>query len=301
MKRFVVILGCLLLTNNMNIAQEIEQTKISGRDLTTFSQNERWGFKNKNGNIIVEPIYKKLIRLGDSSWIVQNKRNKFGLIDNCGNVIVPIKYNHADRLVTKFAKFGNTYDYGVYDEYGNTIVEPKFSKIDILYGKMFLTYKNYKYGIVGFDGKTILENEFEDIYMPKPNVMRIKYQGRWIELEQVNADTLTLPADAKHNLATKEDLDLRNIVVNTGVVSGYSVLTFSDYVIKLFSSISPAHEDTVDELMLSQGADTMNIFMKLTWLPKYPFVYVRKYYENVRNPNNGPLTDIRDELKQQIK
>lgn len=301
MKRFVVILGCLLLTNNMNIAQEIEQTKISGRDLTTFSQNERWGFKDKNGNIIVEPIYKKLIRLGDSSWIVQNKRNKFGLIDNCGNIIVPIKYNHADRLVTKFAKFGNTYDYGVYDEYGNTIVEPKFSKIDILYGKMFLTYKNYKYGIVGFDGKTILENEFEDIYMPKPNVMRIKYQGRWIELEQVNADTLTLPADAKHNLATKEDLDLRNIVVNTGVVSGYSVLTFSDYVIKLFSSISPAHEDTVDELMLSQGADTMNIFMKLTWLPKYPFVYVRKYYENVRNPNNGPLTDIRDELKQQIK
>ena len=301
MKRFVVILGCLLLTNNMNIAQEIEQTKISGRDLTTFSQNERWGFKDKNGNIIVEPIYKKLIRLGDSSWIVQNKRNKFGLIDNCGNVIVPIKYNHADRLVTKFAKFGNTYDYGVYDEYGNTIVEPKFSKIDILYGKMFLTYKNYKYGIVGFDGKTILENEFEDIYMPKPNVMRIKYQGRWIELEQVNADTLTLPADAKHNLATKEDLDLLNIVVNTGVVSGYSVLTFSDYVIKLFSSISPAHEDTVDELMLSQGADTMNIFMKLTWLPKYPFVYVRKYYENVRNPNNGPLTDIRDELKQQIK
>lgn len=301
MKRFVVILVCLLLTNNMNLAQEIEQTKISGRDLTTFSQNERWGFKDKNGNIIVEPIYKKLIRLGDSSWIVQNKRNKFGLIDNCGNVIVPIKYNHADRLVTKFAKFGNTYDYGVYDEYGNTIVEPKFSKIDILYGKMFLTYKNYKYGIVGFDGKTILENEFEDIYMPKPNVMRIKYQGRWIELEQVNADTLTLPADAKHNLATKEDLDLRNIVVNTGVVSGYSVLTFSDYVIKLFSSISPAHEDTVDELMLSQGADTMNIFMKLTWLPKYPFVYVRKYYENVRNPNNGPLTDLRDELKQQIK
>ena len=301
MKRFVVILGCLLLTNNMNLAQEIEQTKISGRDLTTFSQNERWGFKDKSGNIIVEPIYKKLIRLGDSSWIAQNKRNKFGLIDNCGNVIVPIKYNHADRLVTKFAKFGNTYDYGVYDEYGNTIVEPKFSKIDILYGKMFLTYKNYKYGIVGFDGKTILENEFEDIYMPKPNVMRIKYQGRWIELEQVNADTLTLPADAKHNLATKEDLDLRNIVVNTGVVSGYSVLTFSDYVIKLFSSISPAHEDTVDELMLSQGADTMNIFMKLTWLPKYPFVYVRKYYENVRNPNNGPLTDIRDELKQQIK
>ena len=113
-----------------------------------------------------------------------------------------------------------------------------FKTIDILFGKMFLTYKNYKYGIVGYDGKVILENEFDDIYMPKPNVMRILYNGQWYELEQVNAETLSLPADAKHNLATKEDLNFYNIVVNTGAMTGYSVLTFSDYLIKIFSSIS---------------------------------------------------------------
>lgn len=166
---------------------------------------------------------------------------------------------------------------------------------------MFLTYKNYKYGIVGYDGNVILENEFDDIYMPKPNVMRISYNGEWYELEQVNSETLTLPTDAKHNLATKEDLNLHNIVVNTGVMSGYSVLTFSDYLIKLISSISPAHEDTIDELMLSQGAETVSIFMKLSWLPKYPITYIKKYYQNVRNPNNGPLSGVRSELKKQIK
>ena len=42
--------------------------------------------------------------------------------------------------------------------------------------------------------------------MPKPNVMRIQFEGKWYELEQVNAATLTLPADAKHNLATKEEI-----------------------------------------------------------------------------------------------
>ena len=84
-------------------------------------------------------------------------------------------------------------------------------------------------------------------------------------------------------------------------MSGYSVLTFSDYLIKIFSSISPAHEDTIDELMLSQGADTVNILVKLTWIPKYPVVYVKKYYENVRNPNNGPLSGVRKELKQKAK
>ena len=299
MKKLLVIFSLILLS--MSPVFATEDTTLSGKDLITFSQNERWGLKDKNGNIIIEPTYKKLIRLGNSSWIVQNKKSKYGLISNDGSVLVPLKYNHADRVVSKFAKFGNNNDYGIYDENGKILVEPKYSKIDILYGQMFLTYKNYKYGIVGYDGKTVLENEFDDIYMPKPNVMRIQFEGKWYELEQVNADTLTLPADAKHNLATKEDLDLRNIVVNTGVMSGYSVLTFSDYLIKVFSSISPAHEDTIDELMLSQGADTVNILIKCSWIPKYPFVYAKKYYQNLRNPNNGPLSGVRKELKQQIK
>ena len=300
MKKLLIIVGILLLTGSSSLAID-DAVKLSGKDLTTFSQNETWGLKDKSGNVIIEPVYLKMIRLRDSSWIVQNKKQKFGLIDNSGNILVPIKYNHADRIVSKFAKFGNNKDYGIYDEYGNVIVKPEYSKIDILYGQMFLTCKNYKYGIVGYDGKVILENDFDDIYMPKPNVMRIEYEGKWYELEQVNAQTLTLPADAKTNLATKEDLDLRNIVVNTGVMSGYSVLTFSDYLIKIFSSISPAHEDTIDELMLSQGADTVNILVKLTWIPKYPVVYVKKYYENVRNPNNGPLSGVRKELKQKAK
>ena len=300
MKKLLIIVGILLLTGSSSLAID-DAVKLSGKDLTTFSQNEKWGLKDKSGNVIIEPVYLKMIRLRDSSWIVQNKKQKFGLIDNSGNILVPIKYNHADRIVSKFAKFGNNKDYGIYDEYGNVIVKPEYSKIDILYGQMFLTCKNYKYGIVGYDGKVILENDFDDIYMPKPNVMRIEYEGKWYELEQVNAQTLTLPADAKTNLATKEDLDLRNIVVNTGVMSGYSVLTFSDYLIKIFSSISPAHEDTIDELMLSQGADTVNILVKLTWIQKYPVVYVKKYYENVRNPNNGPLSGVRKELKQKAK
>ncbi len=304
MRKFLLTLGILIMVSAIpaiSIEEAVQPQILNGNDLVTYSQDALWGLKDKSGNIITEAAYKKLIRLGNSSWIVQNKKDKFGLIDNQGNILVPIKYNHADRIVNKFAKFGNNNNYGLYDETGKQILEQKYSKIDILYGQMFLTYKNYKYGIIGYDGKVILENEFDDIYMPKPNVMRILYNGTWYELEQVNAETLTLPADAKHNLATKEDLSLHNIVVNTGVMSGYSVLTFSDYLIKIFSSISPAHEDTIDELMLSKGADTVSILIKLTWLPKYPFVYVRKYYENVRNPNNGPLSDMRNELKKQLK
>lgn len=297
--RYFILLVLVLSLMSPCYAEEIS-AKLTHSDVVTFSQDEKWGLKDKEGNIVVDAIYRKIIRVGQTSWIVQNKKSKYGLIDSEGNILVPIKYAHADRVVGKFAKFGNYSDYGIYNEFGNVIVEPKYKKIDILYGQMFLTYRDYKYGITGYDGRVILDNKFDDIYMPKPNVMRIQYNGMWYELEQVNADTLTLPAETR-TMTTKEDFDLKNIVVTTGAVSGYSVLTFSDYVIKMISSISPAHEETIDELMLSQGADTINIWMKLTWLPKYPFVFSRKYYENVRNPNNGPLKNVRNELKQQIK
>ena len=281
-------------------AVEEQSALITNKEVVTFTQDEKWGLKDNTGNIVVEPEYRRMVRLGENAWIVQNKKNKYGLIDSKGNILVPLKFAHADRTTSKFAKFGNYSDYGIYDEYGNIVVEPKYRRIDVLYGQMFLTYRNYKYGITGYDGRVILENKFDDIYMPKPNVMRIQYNGTWYELEQVNAETLTLPVQ-DHPLEADETFDLKDIVITTGAVSGYSVLTFSDYLIKVFSSISPAHEETIDELMLSQGADTVNIWLKLTWLPKYPFIFCRKYYENVRNPNNGPLTNVRNELKQQIK
>lgn len=304
MRKLLIILSLTLLTiAPVNAVEEnIAAETAAPIDAITFTQDSLWGLKDKNNDtILVEPIYKKLIPVGAHAWIVQNKKNKFGLIDDKGKILVPIKYNHTDRLAGRFAKFGNSNDYGIYDEFGKTIVQPEYSKVDLLYGKMFLTYKNYKYGIVGYNGEVILENEYEDIYMPKPNVMRIKHNGEWYELEQVNADTLTLPEDAIHKYKDAEGLNVYNIVMNTGVGAGYSVLTFSDYLIKIFSSISPAHEDTIDELMLSQGAETVSILMKLTWIPKYPIVYIRKYYENVRNPNNGPLSEVREELKRQIK
>lgn len=303
MKKLLLTICLILLTTSIAFAEEeIAADTAASLDAVTFTQDSLWGLKDKNSDtVFVEPIYKKLIPVGAHAWIVQNKRNKFGLINDKGEVLVPIKYNHTDRLVGRFAKFGNNHDYGIYDEYGKVIVKPEYSKVDILYGKMFLTYKDYKYGIVGYNGEVILENEFEDIYMPKPNAMRLKYKGDWYELEQVNAETLTLPEDALHNYDKKEGLNVYSIVMNTGVGAGYSVLTFSDYLIKLISSISPAHEDTIDELMLSQGAETVSILMKLTWIPKYPFVYIRKYYENFRNPNNGPLSEVREELRKQIK
>lgn len=299
MKKFLILLFLVIFCNCNMLAYSQNEASSDVQAVKVFKEENLFGLQDSSGNIIVKPIYKKMIVLGDSSFIVQ-KGSKFGLMDYSGNILVPIKYTHVERVLGKYLKAGRGGKYALYDEKGKEILPREYTSIDLLFGGMFLTCKNFKYGVVDLNGRTILNNEFDDIYMPKPNVMRISYNGQWYEIEQIRGETLSLPEDIK-NIKGDENFKISELITKPGTATGYSVVTFTDYLLKLFSSISPAHEQTIDELMFSQGAETVSIFIKLTWLPKYPFTYARNYFNTVRTPNNGPLSEVKYELKRQLQ
>ncbi len=300
MKKIVILLGLLMVFNGCAYAAQDEVLPLKVSDVKVFSDDGYFGLKDKNGSIVVEAKYKKLIKVGDGAWIIQQK-NRFGLIDSSGNTLVKPRYRHVERVFGKYVKLGNDNDYGLYDETGKAVISPEYSSIEPLFGKMFLTCKKYKYGIVDFEGKKLLDNEFDDIYMPNPKALRVQYEGEWYEIERLKSENITLPEGVKKVKINNEDFQVTHLVTNTGLLSGYSAVTAADYTLKILSSISPAYEDTIDDLMLSQGADTVSIFVKLGWIPKFPFTYAKKYYQNLRNPNNGPLSGVKNELKRQIK
>lgn len=297
-KIFCIFAITLLLAQNALYSQTL-QGNLSMYDVVVFSDDDKFGLKDKNGNIVVEAKYKKLIRVGNSSWIIQ-KGSKFGLMDTNGNYLVEPKYRHVDRILGKYAKFGNSKDYGLYNENGEIIIMPQYTRIDPLFGQMFLTCKNYKYGIVDSQGNEILENEYDDIYMPDPNTLRIKYQGEWYEIERAMEGEISLPENTQKISVDGNELKITKIITDTGLISGYGALTAADYLLKIFTSISPAYEETIDELMYSQGAETVNILFQLSWLPKFPVTYIQKYIDNLRHPYNGPLSDIREGVKKQL-
>lgn len=304
MKKAFVILFLLMISTCSNVLanpSEPLKSTISMDDEVVFSNDKKnvlFGLKDKSGNIIVDAQYKKLIRVGNSAWII-NKKNKYGMIDCAGNILVEPKFRHVDRMLGKYVKLGNENNYGVYNEFGEAIIPNEYMSVDLLFGGMFLVKKNYKYGVVDRNGKLILNTIFDDIYMPKPNIMRIQYNGQWYEIEQIVSGEFQLPDDVK-NIKENSDFRVTKFVTDPLTASGYSAVTFTDYILKIFSSISPSHEETIDELMFSQGADTVNIFIKCSWLPKYPFTFAKKYYHNIRTPNNGPLSNVKNELKQKM-
>lgn len=304
MKKAFVILFLLIISTCSNVLanpSEPLKSTISMDDEVVFSNDKKnvlFGLKDKSGNIVVDAQYKKLIRVGNSAWII-NKKNKYGMIDCSGNILVEPKFRHVDRMLGKYVKLGNENNYGVYNEFGEAIIPNEYMSVDLLFGGMFLIKKNYKYGVTDRNGKLILKTIFDDIYMPKPNIMRIQYNGQWYEIEQIVSGEFQLPDDVK-NIKENSDFRVTKFVTDPITASGYSAVTFTDYILKIFSSISPSHEETIDELMFSQGADTVNIFIKCSWLPKYPFTFAKKYYHNIRTPNNGPLNNVKNELKQKM-
>ncbi len=282
----LALLFCLLL---------VSQNFVFSRP-TVFNEDGKFGLKNECGQVIVDAKYKKMINLGESSWIIQHK-NKFGIMNDNGDIIVEPKYSRADRVLGKFAKFTKGDKNGIFDEKGFEVLPVEYSSIDLLYGGMFLTCKNYKYGVTDLNGQVILDNIFDDIYMPKPHLMVIVYNGNQYEIEGVKGTELTLPFD---KLADSSNFKITEIMSNPATATGYYGVTATNYFLKIFSSISPAYEDTIDELMFLQGADAANTIIKFSWIPKFPFVYAKKYYQNLIAPNNGPLSGVKSDLKRQL-
>lgn len=266
----------------------------------TYSEKNKFGLIINNEKI-TKPIYTKLIRLGNSSWIFL-KNGKYGIISNSGEILINSKYTQAYRFSGgRFVKLGSKGKYALFNEFGNAITTQEYSTIDILYGKMFLVQKNYKYGLISYEGDIILAPIADDIYMPKPNVLRVQYDNVWYEIEQKNKDEIELPSNLANVDYDDNNLKITQIVQKPIVGTSYGLVSASDYIIKIFSSISPAYEQTIDELILDHGADTATVLIKSSWLIKFPFVYTKNYFNNIKAPNNGPLSDVKNNLKNKIK
>ena len=261
-----------------------------------YSVKNKFGIES-NGIQITPAKYTKLIKLRDNSFLFC-LRGKYGIISSDGEILVEPKYTQAQRFIGKFAKLGRGGKYAIFDEKGDLIIDREYSSIDLLYGGMFLVSKNYKYGIISFSGDIILAPVAQDIYMPDKNILKVKYDGNWYEIQSKKGE-LVLPDDIAFAI-DNDNFKIIQIIENPIASAGYGVVSTGDYFIKLFSSISPAYEKTIDELIFDYGADTVGILIKSNWLLKFPVVYTKNYFNILRASDNGPLSDVKTNLKNKI-
>ncbi len=169
-----------------------------------------------------------------------------------------------------------------------------------MYSNLYLTCKNYRYGISSSKGEVLLQNLYEEIYMPHPKALRIKYLGQWYEVEKLKENEINLPKEVEVIVHNGDKIKITKLFTDVALTASYSTISATDYLLKTVSSISVAYEQTIEELMLSRGTDSLVGLTNLTWVPKFPIVYIKKYYQNMANPNSGPLSDNKNKVKSQL-
>lgn len=145
------------------------QTYWYNRGLERFTRLNKWGFIDRAGNIIVQPIYDLVFDFsGDIACVKLN--NKWGAINKKGEIVIPIKYatEHLHFSDYPFAVVSDSLKYGVIDRGGKTVVPFKYESIlpvfEHKYDKvLFIVSESEKRGAYNSSGELIIPVKFNKI------------------------------------------------------------------------------------------------------------------------------------------
>lgn len=100
-------------------------TAVQAQQLVKFKENEKWGFKDQNGKVIIEPKYSGAEEFSEGlASVLLN--DIWGFIDETGKVVIPFKYNSGYGTGQKFsqglASVSLNGKWGYIDKAGNTVI-----------------------------------------------------------------------------------------------------------------------------------------------------------------------------------
>jgi hypothetical protein len=105
------------------VAQEI-----NAQQLIPFEQNEKWGFINTKGDVMINPRFDEVRPFSEGLALVRDVDLKYGFIDATGKVVIELQYRCAfgfsEGLAPVAKDCGGLWEY--IDHKGNIIIPAKF-------------------------------------------------------------------------------------------------------------------------------------------------------------------------------
>lgn len=144
---------------------------VKSQDLISFQEGNLYGFKNTEGKIIVQPKYDWVGYRFYNGFILVQQNRKNGIMDNKGNIVVPLKYesiaidNYAKDsiIVASLNNIHGSIKYGYIDKKGNIVIDIKYEEIGNFHNGFFKVKRNGKYGVIDRNGNLLLTYKYSSI------------------------------------------------------------------------------------------------------------------------------------------
>jgi hypothetical protein len=162
--------------------QEAERVRVFQNGLAAFSLlndkgEEKWGFVNKEGKVIINPQFSAVSNFSDGKCGVRNSDGKWGFINKEGKIIINYQFDRVKDFINGKCVVETANKQGVIDKDGRYIINPQFSEM-IIDGNMFLVNQDGRWGWCDKDGKLIINPQFGEAYPFYGNKITAVQSGR---------------------------------------------------------------------------------------------------------------------------
>jgi len=159
-----------IIKTTLSIFLIILSTYSFAQELSVVEANEKYGFENAQGKIVIQAEYDRAEDFSDNLALVM-KNNKFGFIDKKGIVKIPLKYDNAESFYEGLAKVNQGAEFseligrlggtwGLINKEGKVIIPIEYRRIDFIADGEILATKDNKGYIFNRKGKLIRINDF---------------------------------------------------------------------------------------------------------------------------------------------
>lgn len=130
-----------------------------------YEKEEKWGYANDMGDVIVEPKYDEVSSEYKNSFIAPVQiGGKWGFVDQEGNVITSLQFDEIESLSNGFIKVKKGGVYGFVDEKGKIVIEPQYTDAEnFAEDGLTKVCVDGKYGFVDRKGKYVVKPMFDYI------------------------------------------------------------------------------------------------------------------------------------------
>jgi hypothetical protein len=172
------------------ISNRYESVKPFYERMAAIKINKKWGFINLDEQLIVQPRYDSVGSFNGNTCIVK-KGNLLGVVNIKSNEIIPLNYNIVKRLSNGKFKVQKNNKWGILNRNGSVSIPVKYTKFNQVSDKLFIVQKNGKYGTINSAGVSRMPLIYDFIdynKVSKTLITKMAHKNEWTLLRKVHSE-----------------------------------------------------------------------------------------------------------------
>lgn len=177
------------LTNNQSqtLAEWADEIELTKSDVRNVRVGNYFGLINQNGTFIIPVRYENKIVFDKFGKAVVKENRLWGMIDKGGNIIIPSEYQEKfqfnDKQLACVLKNGK---YGIVDYDGKVVIPTVYDNYIYTDYEYWTVKKNNKFGITNNKGQLVIPIEYEKVFPYINHLALAKKDKKWGYINEIN-------------------------------------------------------------------------------------------------------------------